>query len=195
MTQSISSRDSDGPTWPHDQLIHAWWVIPGRLLAGEYPGSLDPDAATRKRQALVDAGIDSIVNLTEEGESTWSGVPLTPYDDLLNAQAGAHGFEINHARFAIPDNNVISDAGYDRILGHIQRELDSDKVVYVHCWGGKGRTGTVIGAWLIDQEGLTYAEALRRMQELRRGTKKSQHPVPESEVQHQVLRQRAQPKA
>ena len=23
-------------SWPHDDLIHAWWVIPGRLLAGEY---------------------------------------------------------------------------------------------------------------------------------------------------------------
>lgn len=42
MTQAINTRNPDGPTWPHDQLIHAWWVMPGRLLAGEYPGSLDP---------------------------------------------------------------------------------------------------------------------------------------------------------
>ena len=137
MTQAINTRNPDGPTWPHDQLIHAWWVIPGRLLAGEYPGSLDPNAAARKRQALVDAGVDSI-------------------------------------------------------LGHIQRELDSNKIVYVHCWGGKGRTGTVIGAWLIEREDLTYAEALQRMQELRRGTRKSQHPVPESEVRQEVLRKRAE---
>lgn len=191
---TTTNQTSDSPTWQHDQLIHARWVAPGRLLAGEYPGSLDPEVAARKRQALVDAGIDSMVNLTEVGESTWGGVPLAPYDDLMVTQAGTRGVSINHARFAIPDNNVIDHAGYNQILDHIRCELDSGKVVYVHCWGGKGRTGTVIGAWLIDQEGLTYAQTLRRMQELRRGTKKYRQPVPESEVQHHLLRQRAQPK-
>ena len=31
----------DGTRWPHDETLHAWWVEPGRLLAGEYPGSHD----------------------------------------------------------------------------------------------------------------------------------------------------------
>jgi 3',5'-cyclic AMP phosphodiesterase CpdA len=26
-------------SWPHDRILHAWWVQPGRLLAGEYPHS------------------------------------------------------------------------------------------------------------------------------------------------------------
>ncbi len=171
-------------TWPHDQLIHGWWVIPGRLLAGEYPGSVDPEKSVRKRQALLDAGVNSFVNLTEAGESTWSGEPLTPYDDLLSAG-------VTHARFEIPDNNVIDDAGYDEILSHIRSELDAGKVVYVHCWGGKGRTGTVVGAWLIEHEDLDYAETLQRLHELRRGTKKVHEPVPETAVQHEVLRRRA----
>jgi hypothetical protein len=31
-----TSRDIEmahGATWPHDQLLHAWWVEPDRLLA------------------------------------------------------------------------------------------------------------------------------------------------------------------
>ena len=53
-----------GKTWPHDDLLHAWWVEPGRLLAGEYPGALAPEKAARKLQLLFDAGIGSIVDLT-----------------------------------------------------------------------------------------------------------------------------------
>ncbi len=27
-------RNNNTPSWEHDDLIHAWWVIPGRVLAG-----------------------------------------------------------------------------------------------------------------------------------------------------------------
>ena len=139
------------PSWPHDRTIHAWWVIPGRLLAVEYPGSIDPVKAAQKRQVLLDAGVNSYVNLTEAGELAGGGRPLKPYHELLIAEAQARGLRLpEHHRFEIPDTYIIDDAGYDSILEHIGRELDSGKVVYVHCWGGKGRTGTVVGAWLIE---------------------------------------------
>jgi hypothetical protein len=34
--------------WPHDQTLHAWWVVPGRLLADEYPGARTPGKAAKK---------------------------------------------------------------------------------------------------------------------------------------------------
>jgi protein-tyrosine phosphatase len=34
------------------------------------------------------------------------------------------------------------------ILDTIDLELQAGHGVYVHCWGGIGRTGTVIGCWL-----------------------------------------------
>lgn len=170
------------PSWPHDDIIHAWWVIPGRLLAGEYPGSIDPDKAALKLQTLVDAGVDSFVKLTESGEITWGGAPLQPYDSGLAAR---------HTRFPIPDQSVIDDAGYDEILAHIRGELDAGKVVYAHCWGGKGRTGTVVGAWLIAEEGLGYPGVLERMEQLRAGTRKAHERVPENRTQEAVLERRA----
>lgn len=169
-------------TWEHDDLIHAWWVIPGKLLAGEYPGAKEPDKAARKLDALLAAGVDSFVNLTEAGEKTWGGTPMVPYH---------RGLPARHVRFPIPDTKVISDAGYDEILEHIRDEIDAGRVVYVHCWGGKGRTGTVVGAWLIDQDGLGYPEVLERMQELRAGTRKAHHPVPDTREQAAVLKRRA----
>ena len=177
-----TSNNTASPSWPHDDIVHAWWVIPGRLLAGEYPGSIDPEKAALKIRTLLDSGVDSFVDLTEDGESTWGGAPLEPYDRGLTAR---------HVRFPIPDTSVIDDAGYDRILAHIRAELDAGKVVFVHCWGGKGRTGTVVGAWLVAGEGLGYPEALDRMKELRAGTRKADQRVPENDEQVAVLRRRA----
>lgn len=42
--------------WPHDAILHAWWVEPGRLLAGEYPGARTPEKTQQKVQLIVDAG-------------------------------------------------------------------------------------------------------------------------------------------
>ncbi|MCW1959213.1 MAG: tyrosine-protein phosphatase [Mycobacterium sp.] len=172
------------PSWGHDELVHGWWVIPDRLLATEYPGAKQQEKTARKLAVLREAGIDSFVDLTERGEITWGGHPMRPYDGDLDADAG-------YTRFPIPDQGVISDAGYDAILAHIRAELDAGRVVVVHCWGGKGRTGTVVGCWLIEDERMGYPEVLDRMQELRAGSCKAGHPVPDTREQAQVLQRRA----
>lgn len=33
---------------PHDQLVNAYWVVPGRLLAGPYPSA--PIRSTRRNR-------------------------------------------------------------------------------------------------------------------------------------------------
>jgi hypothetical protein len=118
------------------------------------------------------------VNLTEEGELAGGGEPLKPYHELLIAEAQDRGLSLpEHHRFEIPDTYIIDDAGYDQILEYIRQELDSGKIVYVHCWGGKGRTSTVVGCLLID-DGLDYAATIARIAELRAGTGKAIDPVP-----------------
>ena len=63
--------------------------------------------------------------------------------------------------------------------------------MFVHCWGGIGRTGTVIGCVLAD-EGLDYDAIIERLASLRRGTRKEQRAAPEMPVQHDVIRRRTQ---
>jgi hypothetical protein len=176
------------PSWEHDSIVHGYWVVPGRLLATEYPGAKDEEKARRKLRVLLDAGVTSFVDLTEAGEMTRGGARMVPYSGLL-------GSDVAYKRFAIPDTSVIADSGYDGILDYIRAELDAGRVVLTHCWGGKGRTGTVVGTWLIDNEGLGYPQVIDRMQELRRGSSKAEHPVPDTEEQHDVLRRRAQRRA
>lgn len=186
-TRNNRTIDNHTPSWEQDRLIHGYWVEQGRLLATEYPGAREREKAEEKLQALIDAGITSFVDLTEPGERTWDGTPMVPYDGLLNA-------EVTYMRFAIPDTSVIDDDGYDAILAHIRAEITAGKVVLAHCWGGKGRTGTVVGAWLIEEEGLGYPEVIDRMRQLRAGSRKADQSVPDSPAQHNVLRRRAQRK-
>ncbi len=35
------------------------------------------------------------------------------------------------------------------VLDTIDHAVNPGKAVHVHCWGGVGRTGTVIGCWLL----------------------------------------------
>ena len=50
------------------------------------------------------------------------------------------------------------------LIGEIERRVQAGEVLYVHCWGGRGRAGTV-GACLIAQlYGLDAEQALARVQ-------------------------------
>lgn len=82
------------------------------------------------------AGVNAFVDLTEAGESG-----LKPYAHMLADGAA-------HRRMAIRDAGVPRTAAdMTAILDCIDGHLERGDVVYVHCWGGVGRTGTVVGCW------------------------------------------------
>jgi protein-tyrosine phosphatase len=118
--------------WPHDAILHAWWVEPGRLLAGGYPGARTARKAAQKMRLLIDAGVDSIVDLTTPDDR------LALYEATLRAVADEAGRQVVHFSYPIPDMGVIDQDGYDAILACIRDEIAAGRVVYVHCWGGKG---------------------------------------------------------
>jgi protein-tyrosine phosphatase len=157
-------------------------VVPGRLLAGEYPGARTPEHAAEKLRLLIDeARIDAVIDLTTPADG------LAPYREALRLAAEKAGRQVNHYAHPIPDMSVIDQAGYDEIVARIRDEIPSGRVVYLHCWGGKGRTSTVVGCLLID-DGLDYDAAIARIAELRAGTRKAVDSCPESESQHRLLR-------
>jgi hypothetical protein len=69
----------------HRPIPDSYWVVDGLLLAGEYAGAASAPRARPKLDALLDAGIRSFFDLTEEGE-------LLPYDDMLRELASPKAF-------------------------------------------------------------------------------------------------------
>ncbi len=55
----------------------SYWLVPGKLLAGEYPGAQAEAEARMKLRAFLDAGVTCFLDLTEEDEG------LRPYSPLL----------------------------------------------------------------------------------------------------------------
>jgi protein-tyrosine phosphatase len=140
-------------------------LLDGRLIAGEYPGDRDDTSARAKLGALLDAGVTTFIDLTEPHE-------LAPYDALVAEVARVRGREVKHHRVPIRDVSVPKSAVVMReILDLIDAALDDGGVVYVHCWGGVGRTGTVVGCHLV-RSGMTGDEALARVAELFKHTEK-----------------------
>jgi protein-tyrosine phosphatase len=156
-------------------------VLRDRLLAGEYPGAKSPDEARRKLRRLLDAGVSYFLDLTEAGE-----YGLEPYASLAQEEAAQQGQEIVHRRMPIRDQGTPSVAEMCAILDTIDAALEAGHRVYVHCWGGIGRTGTVVGCYLV-RRGRSGAEALQEIQLLRRGTPDGWRRSPENAEQDRMV--------
>jgi hypothetical protein len=187
LADALFDLEADGPEagvrWLHDEPIHAWWVEPGAVLAGEYPA--ERSGATTKLDILVDHGVRSFVDLTTPDD------PLAPYAPQLSAIAEARALDLRHARFPIPDLGTIDLDGYRAIVAHVRAEVDEGRPCYVHCWGGIGRTGTVVGCLLAaaGQDADADADAvLATIAQLRDGTRKVGRRSPETDAQVEVIR-------
>lgn len=126
-------------------IPNSYWATP-LVCASEYPFS--PFHFRPQLDKLLKAGIRTFIDLTEPNE-------LIPYESRLRARARAVGIpdsvQLWYYRFPIRDRSIPSEDGelMKKIMSVLQQcELANRKAV-VHCRGGIGRTGTVIGCWLV----------------------------------------------
>lgn len=118
---------------PLHQSYEVWGK--GIIYAGEYPGDKNEGIAKQKIEQMHHFGIRHFIDLTEEGE-------LRPYNHLLPC-------ETTYTRFPITDCGAPkSIESVQRLLLRIEELKKMDGYAYVHCWGGVGRTGTIIACYL-----------------------------------------------
>ena len=140
-------------------LPNSYWATP-QLLASEYPGARQPAEAAHRLDLLLAAGIRDFYDLTAANE------PLEPYEDLLRQRAAHLGLaaeSVRYRRFPIPDAGLPSAHRLTDILAALEDSSAAGRRAMVHCWGGVGRTGTVVGCFLQQHLGLSGEEALDRI--------------------------------
>lgn len=157
-------RQAASPTSIAPPTKSSYWVVPGKLLAGAYPGAPTAEAHRKKVEDLLDAGVRAFVNLMEEDETNHEGKTFNPYQDLVCSLAPDAACE----RFAIKDLSIPTVDEMEKILSVIDSHLSEERTVYVHCWGGVGRTGTVVGCWMLRHGIATAEDVLGKLKSLRR---------------------------
>jgi protein-tyrosine phosphatase len=155
----------------------AWWVDE-HLIGGAYPGALTPADAEKKVNAIVAAGVTLFLDLTEEIDR------LEPYEHLIHAVD--RDPRVRRVALPVRDLTPPSPEQVREALALIDEEAEAGGVTYVHCWGGIGRTGSIIGCYLARTMG--GEAALERLRELRAGSGDSHRQAPETEAQRALVR-------
>ena len=181
----IAGRDLAGsppsPTTVPPPFRLAYWVDPPWLMAGCYPGHLDPQIAGRQLEALLDCGIRCFLSLMEE---EIRGL-FSAYEPALKELATRRGIAVECLRFQIEDHTAPSVEQMGEIERSIATSIAAERPVYLHCWGGRGRTGAVVGVYLV-RRGLATAENfVDAIAELRSG---APGESPETEEQIEFVR-------
>lgn len=136
---------------------NSYWLEHGRILCGEYPRDFDDLEDHEGMTAILQSGVRVFLDLTEEGE-------LKPYRDIALATAASLAIapgELTFLRHPIRDMSVPQRTKDMRdMLRSIRLERHRGRTLYLHCWGGRGRTGTVAGCVLNELFGHRGNEAL-----------------------------------
>ena len=120
-------------------LSKLWWVLPNKLLGMPQPQENDISA-------LHDAGIKAIVSLLEDETST----------DKYQENS------FNSKWLPVADNKAPTIQQVEDLVTFVDKQLALNYPVAIHCKGGKGRTGTLLAAYLI-AKGATYEEAMNQI--------------------------------
>lgn len=123
------------------------WVIDGLLAGSARPMSMQEMDWVKK------VGIKSIVSVIEE--------PLP--DEWLDGI-------INYLHIPTLDYTAPDLEDMDRAVEFINSSIRDGKPVMVHCAAGKGRTGTVLAAYLIKYKGLSAVESINMIRSMRPGS-------------------------
>lgn len=147
---------------PELPFSESYWLIPGVFLAGEHPTHNNDSSAQRRIQALVKLGISVFYDLTEKNEDHFG------YEKILFREAEQVNQFVEYKNLPIRDFTAPSTQNVKTILDLIDKDITNGKHIYVHCFAGVGRTGTVVGCYLV-RHGLSGKAALERIAELRQG--------------------------
>ena len=160
------------------------WVIPGKLLVGAYPASQSDDETFDLITSILKFGVSKFVCLQEEyreygvTEAMWrSGNALRPYfEDVKNIVREKHEYEelndypiidtenLSFIHFPIRDCGITDDSRVLELAKTLVQALKDGEIIYLHCWGGHGRTGTVVCIMLHLIYGLDATKSMARCQ-------------------------------
>jgi Swiss Army Knife protein, DSP-PTPase phosphatase domain len=168
-------------------LRGTYWVLPGQILAGEYPGETELAVTEKRLRALIGAGVRTFIDLTDEDEISEDAKIIPPYRSILRQVSAAELAEITYANIPIEDRGVPSPWTLRCILDVIDRSIADENIVFVHCWAGRGRTGTVVGCYM-KRHGLAQdGDVIQKLAQLRKNLPNAGETSPHTKEQIRMV--------
>lgn len=192
------------------------WVIKGRVLAGAFPAAISDAETDAILTRLLELGVNTFVCLQAEfslaaPESAWrGGQALRPYVKdaqrlLARArQAGNHRItqtRLDLLHLPIVDGSITSDHALSCLADDCCQRILSGERLYIHCWGGHGRTGTLVAVMLARLYGLktndafAYTQAMHDVRRCPQGVRSPQTMVQIEQVRRILASERVGEKA
>jgi atypical dual specificity phosphatase len=152
--------------WIHGRIANKptnySWVIKNQLAGSGMPMTYS------QFQWVLSHGIRAIITVRE--------VPLPEewFDNDVEVQSKDDKSKINYLHVKVDDYGAPSIEQLSDTVEYISKQIGYGKPVLVHCAAGKGRTGTVLAAYLIKERDLDAEEALLKIRMLRPGSVQSE---------------------
>jgi atypical dual specificity phosphatase len=128
------------------------WVIVDKLAGCGIPTSLREIKWLAKEH-----GIRSIITIKEK-----------PLSSEWFKSSGIGEGKIDYFHLSIEDYGAPSLEELDYVVNYISIQIDNGRPVMVHCSGGKGRTGTILAAYLLKKRNVLNAyQAINKLRKIR----------------------------
>ncbi len=154
----------------------SYWIQASSFMAGEYPARYDELDTRRRLQALIRSGIIRFIDLTHPDDL------MPKYRDILMDEGNGYMKMMAYSNHPIEDRCIPSESQMKAILDEIDDSIAKNEPVYVHCVAGIGRTGTVVGCYLV-RHGVHPKHVLDEIERLRRQIPSRWVRSPESDEQ------------
>ena len=138
-----------------DRPTNFSWVIDAKLAGSGLPMTYS------QFYWLIKHGIKTIITVRE--------VPL-PSSWFTESLDNTGRSNINYLHLRVEDFGAPSIEEIVSTVDYIQHQIDNKMPVMVHCAAGKGRTGTILAAYVLKKENLTAYQAIKKIRDLRPGS-------------------------
>lgn len=135
----------------YEPLPNFSWTIPGKLAGSSKPGARNPEEEDLR--FIASQGIRAILTLTH--------TPCQP--ELL------HKYQLIARHDPIGDFMAPNFQQIERGVSFIERHIELNEPVLVHCRAGYGRTGTMLACYLV-KRGMSASQAIGEIRHQRPGS-------------------------